>query len=59
MAAHRVQCCPREGDRQGAQVRKALASEVADLLYHLLVLCAERRLEPAAALEVLRERRRA
>jgi phosphoribosyl-ATP pyrophosphohydrolase/phosphoribosyl-AMP cyclohydrolase len=42
-----------------AQARKALASEVADLLYHLLVLCAERRLEPAAALEVLRERRRA
>jgi phosphoribosyl-AMP cyclohydrolase / phosphoribosyl-ATP pyrophosphohydrolase len=36
--------------------RDALAAETADLLYHALVLLAERGLEPAAALEVLRGR---
>lgn len=41
-------------DRSGA--RSALAAEVADLLYHLLVLCAERGLEPLAVIEILRAR---
>jgi phosphoribosyl-ATP pyrophosphohydrolase/phosphoribosyl-AMP cyclohydrolase len=36
--------------------RSALAGETADLLYHMLVLLAERQLEPAAVLEVLRAR---
>jgi phosphoribosyl-AMP cyclohydrolase / phosphoribosyl-ATP pyrophosphohydrolase len=36
--------------------RKALAGEVADLLYHALVLLAERDLEPSAVIEVLRAR---
>jgi phosphoribosyl-ATP pyrophosphohydrolase/phosphoribosyl-AMP cyclohydrolase len=36
----------------------ALAGEVADLLYHTLVLCRERDLEPSAVVEVLRERAR-
>jgi len=36
--------------------RHALAGEVADLLYHLLVLGAERRLAPAAVIAALRER---
>ena len=36
--------------------REALAGETADLLYHALVLLAERGLEPAAALAVLRAR---
>jgi len=39
-----------------AATRAALAGETADLLYHLLVLCAERGLEPGAAIEVLRAR---
>jgi phosphoribosyl-ATP pyrophosphohydrolase/phosphoribosyl-AMP cyclohydrolase len=34
----------------------ALAGEVADLLYHALVLCAERGLSPSAVLNVLRGR---
>jgi phosphoribosyl-ATP pyrophosphohydrolase/phosphoribosyl-AMP cyclohydrolase len=34
----------------------ALAGEVADLLYHALVLCAERGLSPSAVLDVLRGR---
>lgn len=34
----------------------ALAGEIADLLYHVLVLCAERGLPPARVIEVLRER---
>ena len=41
-------------DRRPTQ--EALAGETADLLYHALVLLAERGLEPAAALEVLRGR---
>ena len=36
--------------------REALAGETADLLYHTLVLLAERGLDPAAALAVLRAR---
>ena len=42
-----------------AATRAALAGEAADLLYHLLVLCAERGLEPREVLEVLRARHRA
>jgi phosphoribosyl-ATP pyrophosphohydrolase/phosphoribosyl-AMP cyclohydrolase len=36
--------------------RDALAGEAADLLYHALVLLAERDLEPRAVLDVLRAR---
>jgi phosphoribosyl-ATP pyrophosphohydrolase/phosphoribosyl-AMP cyclohydrolase len=36
----------------------ALAGEVADLLFHALVVCAERGLAPAAVLDTLRERHR-
>jgi len=42
-------------DRAAAQ--EALAAETADLLYHALVLLAERGLEPKAALDVLHRRR--
>jgi phosphoribosyl-ATP pyrophosphohydrolase/phosphoribosyl-AMP cyclohydrolase len=38
--------------------RSRLAEEAADLLYHQLVLLAERGLEPAEVIEVLRARRR-
>jgi phosphoribosyl-ATP pyrophosphohydrolase/phosphoribosyl-AMP cyclohydrolase len=38
--------------------RAALAGELADLLYHALVLCAERDLPPAEVIEILRERHR-
>ena len=38
--------------------RRALANETADLLFHALVVLAERGLEPADVLGVLRERRR-
>jgi phosphoribosyl-ATP pyrophosphohydrolase/phosphoribosyl-AMP cyclohydrolase len=41
-------------DRDGT--REALAGEAADLLYHALVLLAERNLEPSAVIEVLRFR---
>ena len=37
---------------------RRVAEEVADLLYHTLVVLAERGIEPAAVLEVLEERRR-
>jgi phosphoribosyl-ATP pyrophosphohydrolase/phosphoribosyl-AMP cyclohydrolase len=40
-----------------ADRRDALAGESADLLFHLLALLAERRLEPREALAALRERR--
>jgi phosphoribosyl-ATP pyrophosphohydrolase/phosphoribosyl-AMP cyclohydrolase len=43
-----------ETDR--AATTTALAGETADLLYHALVLIAERGLEPAAAIDVLRGR---
>jgi phosphoribosyl-ATP pyrophosphohydrolase/phosphoribosyl-AMP cyclohydrolase len=39
--------------------RAALAAEVADLLYHALVLLAERQLPPSAVIDVLRARHRA
>lgn len=45
----------RPGDDR-ATTRAALAGELADLLFHTLVLCAERSLSPAAAIDVLRER---
>jgi phosphoribosyl-ATP pyrophosphohydrolase/phosphoribosyl-AMP cyclohydrolase len=38
--------------------REALAGELADLLYHALVLCAERGLEPESVIETLRQRYR-
>ena len=47
----------RRGRRVGAErtgSREALAGEAADLLYHALVLLAERGLPPAAALDTLR-----
>ena len=47
------------GTGDPAATRAALAGEAADLLYHLLVLCAERDLEPREVLEVLRTRHRA
>lgn len=39
-----------------AETREALAGETADLLYHALVLLAERGLAPSAVIEVLRAR---
>ena len=39
--------------------RAALAGEAADLLYHLLVVLAERDIEPREVIDVLRERHRA
>jgi phosphoribosyl-ATP pyrophosphohydrolase/phosphoribosyl-AMP cyclohydrolase len=45
-----------EANRDGS--RTALAGEAADLLFHTLVLLAERGLQPAAVLGVLRERHR-
>ncbi|HET9345426.1 MAG TPA: bifunctional phosphoribosyl-AMP cyclohydrolase/phosphoribosyl-ATP diphosphatase HisIE [Candidatus Limnocylindrales bacterium] len=44
------------GDRR--QTRAALAAETADLLYHALVVLAERGLAPAEVIDVLRDRRR-
>ena len=44
-------------DRTGT--RSALAGEAGDLLYHALVLLAERGLPPAAVIDVLRDRHRA
>ena len=44
------------GDRPA--LRAALAGETADLLYHTLVLLAERALPPAEVIEVLRARHR-
>ena len=38
------------------ETREALAGETADLLYHALVLLAERSLDPATVVKVLRER---
>jgi phosphoribosyl-ATP pyrophosphohydrolase len=39
-----------------AETREALAGEAADLIYHALVLLAERELPPSAVVEVLRDR---
>jgi phosphoribosyl-AMP cyclohydrolase / phosphoribosyl-ATP pyrophosphohydrolase len=45
------------GDQAGrASARIALGAEAADLLFHTLVLLAERGVEPAAVIDVLRER---
>ena len=45
--------------RSGAErPRDELAGELADLLYHSLVLCAERGLPPAAVIDTLRRRHR-
>jgi phosphoribosyl-ATP pyrophosphohydrolase/phosphoribosyl-AMP cyclohydrolase len=46
-------------DAERAASRAALAGETADLLYHALVLLAERGLDPEAAIDVLRRRHRA
>ena len=46
---------PPQADRDAR--RAALAGETADLLYHLLVLLAERGLEPREVIDVLRARR--
>jgi len=43
-------------DRDRTATREALAGETADLLYHALVMLAERRLEPARVIDVLRTR---
>ena len=40
------------------ETRSALAGEAADLVYHALVLLAERGIEPRAVVDVLRERHR-
>ncbi len=40
----------------GSRDQASLAGEVADLVYHVLVLCAERGLPPSAVLGVLRDR---
>jgi phosphoribosyl-ATP pyrophosphohydrolase/phosphoribosyl-AMP cyclohydrolase len=51
-----------EAERTAAErtpTREALAGETADLLYHALVLLAERGLEPRSVLDVLASRRRA
>jgi phosphoribosyl-ATP pyrophosphohydrolase/phosphoribosyl-AMP cyclohydrolase len=50
-----------EAERSGADrgtTHEALAAETADLVYHVLVLLAERGLEPRPALDVLAARRR-
>lgn len=47
-------------ERSGAvRPREALAGELADLLYHSLVLCAERGLPPSEIIDTLKSRRRA
>jgi phosphoribosyl-AMP cyclohydrolase / phosphoribosyl-ATP pyrophosphohydrolase len=56
--ARRVAADGRARDGRRRALRAALAGEVADLLYHLLVLCAERDLEPAEVIAVLESRRR-
>jgi phosphoribosyl-AMP cyclohydrolase / phosphoribosyl-ATP pyrophosphohydrolase len=53
MAAKDDEAAERSGDERP---REALAGELADLLYHALVLCAERGLPPGAVIEVLRGR---
>ncbi|MEK6720223.1 MAG: bifunctional phosphoribosyl-AMP cyclohydrolase/phosphoribosyl-ATP diphosphatase HisIE [Chloroflexota bacterium] len=45
--------------RDRASTRAALAGEMADLLYHALVLLAERDVAPSAAIDILRSRHRA
>jgi phosphoribosyl-ATP pyrophosphohydrolase/phosphoribosyl-AMP cyclohydrolase len=55
MAAKDDAAAAARGDDRGA-TRDALAGEAADLLYHALVLLAERDLEPAAVIDRLRGR---
>ena len=43
--------------RRGEATDERLAEEVADVIYHLLVVCAERNLSPSLALSELRARR--
>jgi phosphoribosyl-ATP pyrophosphohydrolase len=43
--------------RRGEATDERLAEEMADLLYHLLVVAAERDLSPGAVLDELRKRR--
>jgi phosphoribosyl-ATP pyrophosphohydrolase len=45
-----------DGGRARARGRTALAGEAADLLYHALVLLAERDVSPADVIAVLRDR---
>jgi phosphoribosyl-ATP pyrophosphohydrolase len=40
----------------GAETDAALAGELADLVFHALVLCAERGIDPARIIETLRAR---
>ena len=54
--AHRREGRRGRRGRLGRPSRAALAGETADLLYHMLVLLAERGLEPAEVLDVLRAR---
>ena len=57
MAAKDDAAAELHGDAQGRDAaRAALGGEAADLLFHTLVLLAERGVEPAAVLDVLRER---
>lgn len=44
--------------RRGEASGERLAEEMADLIYHLLVVAAERRVSPASVLDELRNRRR-
>ena len=47
-------------ERLGAErPREELAGELADLLYHSLVLCAERGLPPSAVIDTLKSRHKA
>lgn len=55
MAAKDDATAQRLGDDR-AQTHAALSGELADLVYHALVLCAERSLVPADVIRVLRER---
>jgi len=57
LAAKDDAAAERAGEDRAAG-RDALAGETADLLYHALVLLAERGVEPAAVLDVLRGRAR-
>ncbi len=55
-AAAEASTSPKESDR--APLRAALAGETADLLYHTLVLLAQRDVPPADVIEALRNRHR-
>ena len=56
MAAKDDDFAPRAGTTRPTE---ALAGELADLLYHSLVLCAERGLPPATVIDTLKERHKA